>query len=84
MNKKDQKQIDEFDAWRKRERLKHRVMTQAEYAVWRYSGDGISHPSSSNAFPGGLTILFGLPILGKTVDVPPNIGMPIKASSKFG
>lgn len=57
---------------------------QAEYAVWRYSGDGISHPSSSNAFPGGLTILFGPPILGKTVDVPPNIGMPIKASSKFG
>lgn len=28
MNKKDQKQIDEFDAWRKRERLKHRVMTK--------------------------------------------------------
>lgn len=55
-----------FMDWREIERKKHRVMTWAEYETWCHRGDAISHPSSSNAFPGGITIQFGPPIIGRT------------------
>lgn len=64
------KEAEEFFAWRSRERQKHRVMTAAEYNAWRRVGDVLSCPSESNAFPGGLTILFGPNngVLGYTTD----------------
>jgi hypothetical protein len=71
----DQRKMDEFFAWRETERMKHRVMTMAEYAAWCRGGDLISHPSCGNAFPGGVTILFSWSegVLGKTVETPPNL-----------
>lgn len=52
-------EIDKFFAWRESMRRKPRTMTIAEYSAWCRNGDAISHPSSANAFPGGLTITFG-------------------------
>ncbi len=58
---------DEWLAWRDAEKKKHRVMTLGEYMAWSRGGDLISHPTSSNAFPGGLTILFNTPpVIGRT------------------
>lgn len=63
-------EVEEWMEWRERERHKHRTMTSAEYYAWCFSGDVISHPSSSDAFPGGITIDFSggreAAILGKT------------------
>ncbi len=50
---------EEYFDWVERERRKHRVMTAAEYSAWYKVGDAISHPSTGNAFPGGITITFG-------------------------
>ena len=48
----------EYFEWAKKEREKHRTMTAAEYRAWCKVGDGISSPTDTNSFPGGLTILF--------------------------
>lgn len=65
-------EAEEFFAWRNQMRQKHRVMTWAEYNSWCRSGDIISHPSTSNCFPGGLTIDFRggreSGIMGRCVD----------------
>lgn len=65
--KEKQRQIDDFFAWRDRQRKRHRVMTMGEYQAWKSGGDMISHPSNSNCFLGGLTLL---------VDTPAIIGRP--------
>ncbi len=53
--------VDEFFAWRDTMRRKHRTMTLAEYQAWvRGGGDVLSTPVTTNPFPGGLTITFGL------------------------
>ena len=64
-------EAQEFFDWRDRQRKKHRTMTIAEYDAWCCRGDAISSPSCSNAFPGGITIIFGdrnNSILGKVSD----------------
>jgi hypothetical protein len=61
------KEVEDWLKWRDRERAKHRVMTVAEWEAWCRGGDAISHPSSASCFPGGLTILFGDGIIGKTI-----------------
>lgn len=65
--------VEEFFGWRKAERKKHRTMTLAEYHAWHIGGDLISHPSVSNPFPGGLTIILGptSEIFGKIADAAP-------------
>ena len=50
---------EEYFDWAECERSKHRVMTAAEYRAWCKVGDAISHPSTGNSFPGGITITFG-------------------------
>lgn len=64
--------MEEWMAWRGRERRKHRTMTIHEYRMWCVVGDAISYPSEGNAFPGGITIIFEKDrsdgILGKTSD----------------
>lgn len=65
---------DEIDAVLERHeklRQQHRVMTQAEYAAWCRHGDAISHPSSGNPFPGGLTITMGPPYIGRLAPTRP-------------
>ncbi len=59
---------EEYFDWVERERSKHRVMTAAEYNAWCKVGDAISYPSTSNCFPGGITITFGPDdgIMGRT------------------
>lgn len=57
MDEKEQ-QIADWFAWRETERRKHRVMTLSEYRAWIVTGDSISHPSTTDAFPGGITIQF--------------------------
>lgn len=63
-------EVEEWMDWRDRERRKHRLMTLHEYRMWCVVGDAISDPSTSNAFPGGLTIILAKGrddfILGKT------------------
>jgi len=63
--------LEEIFAWRQAEKRKHRIMTWSQYRAWIQGGDAISHPSTSNAFPGGLTIVpddTPLPIIGRTVE----------------
>lgn len=66
-------ETERFFEWRNRERRKHRVMTAAEYFAWCRCGDILSHPSSANAFPGGVSIDFSpsAGILGKVVGYEP-------------
>lgn len=67
--------LDEIFAWRAAEKKKHRVMTWSQYQAWCIGGDSISHPSSTNPFPGGLTITpddTPLPVIGKTIERSPN------------
>jgi hypothetical protein len=62
-------QVESFFLWREEQRRKHRVMTWGEYAAWCRGGDAISSPSSSSAFPGGLTIIPDTPpIIGRVDD----------------
>lgn len=49
-------EIGVFLKWREVERHKRRIMTAAEYEMWRRGGDAISSPTEASAFPGGLTI----------------------------
>lgn len=63
---KREREIDRWLKWCDRERRKHRVMTAGEYDAWRRGGDAISSSGETNAFPGGLTIIFGPSIIGKT------------------
>lgn len=51
-----QKWLDDWLDWREAERNKHRIMTLYEYRIWLIGGDAISCPTSSDSFPGGLTI----------------------------
>lgn len=61
--------IDAWNAWREQERNKRRHMTLAEYRVWSRIGDSISDHTSTDAFPGGITIdLRPAPIIGRTSD----------------
>lgn len=53
------KEVEEFFDWRNQMRAKHRTMTIAEYRAWCHVGDLISDHRSTNAFPGGLTIILG-------------------------
>lgn len=70
-----QKEIDDWMTWRDAERAKHRFMTAGEYWAWCRGGDAISHPSSANAFPGGLTIDFSAPtIIGRASAIIPQDG----------
>ncbi len=57
--------LDHWWQWRETQRRKHRTMTLGEYMAWCRGGDAISSSSEANAFPGGLTILFTPPIIGK-------------------
>lgn len=68
--KKEREQIEAYYNWRREQQGKPRVMTAAEYHAWCAAGDGISHPSCSNAMRGGLTIILGgPPVLGQIVDL---------------
>lgn len=58
------KAVEEFFRWRDVERRKHRYMTVAEHRAWCIAGGILSHPYSSNAFPGGITIDFSSPDSG--------------------
>jgi len=62
--------VEEFFKWADEQRQKHRVMTMAEYQAWLIAGDAISDHTSTNPFPGGLTIRFnkGSSIIGRTLD----------------
>jgi len=70
MRHEDIKTIDDWVQWCDENRRKHRVMTVGEYRAWCAGGDEISHPGSSNAFPGGLTITLGHAIIGRVIDRP--------------
>ncbi|WP_162918496.1 hypothetical protein [Taklimakanibacter deserti] len=61
--------FEQFWKWREEMRRKHRTMTIGEYMAWCRGGDAISCPSSTDAFPGGITILLNTPpIIGKVTD----------------
>jgi hypothetical protein len=61
-------EIEQYFSERERLRRKHRVMTMGEYMAWTNGGDALSSSGVTNAFPGGLTILFNTPTyLGKVI-----------------